>query len=230
MTLLEVLPPDERPRERLLQFGAQNLTDAELLALLIGSGIKGKHAVCLAAEMLQNCQGVGGLPRLDIDQLRKIRGLGKAKACLLAAAFEIGRRASLAQLHTGTSLPNSQLVRDYCRAAMAHLPIEHCRAILLDSMNRIILEKEISRGTVCETPIYPREIARLALKHHASALILVHNHPSGVAEPSPADLHLTSTLAAALSLIDVLLLDHLIVAGSQVISLAELGHFRDWSV
>ncbi len=227
MTLLNALAPDERPRERLMRLGANSLTDAELLALLVGSGIRGKHVITLASELLEACQGVAGLPRMSLAQLRRRPGIGKARACLLAAAFEIGRRAGLAQLRNGEPLCSSGMVRDYCRSAMSHLQIEHCRMIMLDSQNRVIAEREVSRGTLYETPIYPREVARMALEHHAASIILVHNHPSGVALPSQADLYLTRTLAQALGLIDVILLDHLIVAGPQVISLAELGHLND---
>ncbi|AWB33736.1 RadC family protein [Orrella marina] len=224
MTLLDALPPEERPRERLLSQGATALTDAELLALLFGSGTRGKHAITLASELLVRCHGVAGLPRLDVDGLKQTPGIGTAKACLLAAAFELGRRAILASLKNGEPLTNPSQVKDYCRANMGHLRIEHCRVILLDSLNRVISDHEVSRGTLGETPIYPREIARLALGHHAAAVIIVHNHPSGLAEPSDADLHMTAELTKALELIDVMLLDHLIVAGPNVISLAESGH------
>lgn len=224
MTLLDALPPDERPRERLLSQGATALTDAELLALLFGSGTRGKHAITLASELLLSCQGVAGLPRLGINELKQTPGIGTAKACLLAAAFELGRRAILAGIKNGKPLTNPAQVKDYCRANMGHLRIEHCRVILLDSLNRVISDHEVSRGTLAETPVYPREIARLALGHHAAAVIMVHNHPSGLAEPSDADLHMTAELARALEMIDVLLLDHLIVAGPNVISLAESGY------
>lgn len=225
MTLLDAIPPHERPRERLLAQGPVALTDAELLALLIGNGVRGKHAITLAAEILTGCRGVGGLPRLSLPDLQQTPGIGQAKACLLAAAFELGRRASLANLKNGAPLTSPEQVKDYCRVMLGHLPIEHCRAILLDSCNRILSDHEVSRGTLNETPIYPREVARLALRHHASAVILVHNHPSGVAQPSEADLYMTETLRRTLELIDILLLDHLIVAGPEVVSLAQLGHF-----
>jgi len=224
MTLLKTLAPRERPRERLLQFGPQSLTDAEILALLLGSGIRGKHAISVATELLDSCQGIGGLPRLGMDELIQTPGIGKARACMLIAAFEVGKRAGLAQLKHGQRITSSRMVQEYCRLTMAHLTVEHCRAIFLDTQNRIISDQEISRGTLNEAPVYPREIAKLALGCHAASVIIVHNHPSGIAEPSLADLRLTDILAAALSLIDIVLLDHLIVAGPEVISLAELGH------
>ena len=226
MTLLDALPPNERPRERLLSQGAPALTDAELLALLFGSGTRERHAISLASELLIRSQGVGGLPRLTIDELQQTSGIGPAKACLLAAAFELGRRAIIASIKNGEPLTSPSQVKDSCRANMGHLRIEHCRAILLDAQNRVLSDHEVSRGTLAETPIYPREVARLALGHHASAVILIHNHPSGRAEPSQADLQMTAELTLALELIDVVLLDHLIVAGPHVISMAEAGYLN----
>jgi len=225
MTLRETIAPSERPRERLIRMGAQSLTDAELLALLLGSGVKGRNALAVANDILKNFDGLRGLQRQNITQLKKERGLGTARACLLTAAFELGLRASLAQIRTGEPLTRSDLVRNYCRAALSNRPIEHCIALLLDAQNRLIETQEVSRGTISQTQVYAREVARLALEHHASALILAHNHPSGLARPSAADIALTHELAQALALVDVALIDHLIVAGPHVISLAELGHF-----
>lgn len=225
MKLRETLTPDERPRERLMRLGTQALTDAELLALLLGSGLKGRHAVSVANDILNRFGGVRGLQRQSVSELKQVRGLGIAKACLLTAAFELGLRSSLANIKTGEPLTRTELVRDYCRAALSNRPIEHCIALLLDGQNRLIQAHEVSRGTLGQTSIYPRELARLALETHASALILAHNHPSGLAAPSQEDIELTHDLARALALVDVVLLDHLIVAGPNVVSLAQLGHF-----
>jgi len=225
MTLLETIAPSERPRERLMRLGAQSLTDAELLALLIGSGLKGRHALAVAHDILNTLDGLRGLQRQTIIQLKKVPGLGTARACLLTAAFELGLRASLAQIRTGELLTRSGLVRNYCRAALSNQPVEHCIALLLDTQNRLIDTREVSRGTISQTQVYVREVAKLALDHHASALILAHNHPSGLAKPSQADIAFTHELSQALALVDVTLIDHLIVAGPHVISLAELGHF-----
>jgi DNA repair protein RadC len=225
MTLRETIAPSERPRERLMRLGAQSLTEAELLALLLGSGVKGHNALAVANDILSSLDGLRGLQRQTIAQLKKVRGLGTARACLLTAAFELGLRASLAQIRTGEPLTRSELVRNYCRAKLSNQPIEYCIALLLDAQNRLIEAREVSRGTISQTQVYAREVAKLALDHHASALILAHNHPSGLAQPSDADIALTRELSQALALVDVTLIDHLIVAGPRVISLAELGHF-----
>ncbi|MFW8565761.1 RadC family protein [Orrella sp. 11846] len=226
MALSENLPSETRPRERLLKFGAQALTDAELLALLLGTGITGKSVFMLAQEILQTSQGVAGLPRLKTDQLCTKPGIGVAKACLLVAAFELGRRASLASLQRGEPLTSPAMVRDFCRTAMSHLDIEHCQMIMLDAMGHVLGQQTVSKGTLYETPIYPREVARIALASNAASVILIHNHPSGNPSPSPADIQLTHELAQILMGLDIALLDHLIVAGPEVTSLAELGHLR----
>jgi DNA repair protein RadC len=223
MTLRESLTPEERPRERLARLGTQTLTDAELLALLIGSGFQGRNAVAVACDLLATCGGLRGLQRQSIEQLKRLPGLGLAKACVMTAAFELGLRASLAELRTGEPLTRFDLVRNYCRLALSNLDIEHCLGLFLDSQNRLIHTVELARGTLTQTAVYVREVAKTALQHHASALILAHNHPSGSAAPSPADISLTHELREALGLVDVLLVDHVIVAGPNVVSLSELG-------
>jgi|AntAceMinimDraft_1070359.scaffolds.fasta_scaffold12092_4 DNA repair protein RadC len=224
MTLRESLTQEERPRERLARLGAHSLTDAELLALLIGSGVRGRHAIAVANDILEQCGGLRGLQQQSVQQLKTNKGLGPARASMLTAAFELGTRASLAQLKTGQSLTRSADVKQYCRRLLSNLTVEHCAALLLDTQHRLIHCEEISRGTLTQAPIYVREVVKLALKHHASGLILAHNHPSGLAKPSADDLALTKELAHALHLVDVTLLDHLVVAGPQAASLAELGY------
>ena len=224
MTLRESLTQAERPRERLARFGAEALTDAELLALLIGSGLRGRHAVAVANDILEQCGGLRGLQQQNLHQLRTNKGVGPARASLLTAAFELGTRASLAQLKTGQSMNGSNEVKQYCRRLLSHLTVEHCAALFLDTQHRLIQCEEVSRGTLTQAPVYVREVVKLALKHHASAMILAHNHPSGLARPSADDLTLTKELAHALHLVDVTLLDHLVVAGPQAVSLAELGY------
>lgn len=224
MTLCESLTQDERPRERLALYGASSLTDAELVALLIGSGIRGRHAIGMATDILKQCGGLRGLQQQTVHQLKGLKGLGPARASLLTAAFELGTRASLAELKTGQALTQSEDVKQYCRRLLSHRTVEHCVALLLDTQHRLIHCEEISQGTLTQAPIYVREVVKLALKHHASGLILAHNHPSGLAKPSNDDLSLTRELAQALHIVDVTLLDHLIVAGPQAASLAELGY------
>lgn len=224
MRLLEILKPDERPRERMAKFGTASLTDAELVALLIGSGLKGRNAIGVANDLLDSCGGLRGLQRKSINELKQLKGLGPARACLLAACFEIGERASLSELVVGSTIACADHVRNYCRKLLSHKPIEYCIALLLNAQNQVLDCKQISRGTVSQTAIYPREVVKLALEHNASSLILAHNHPSGLAEPSPGDVAMTRTLAEALAVVDIALLDHIIVAGPRTISLHELGY------
>jgi DNA repair protein RadC len=223
MTLRLPHPNAERPRERLLAHGAHVLTSAELLAIILRTGIKGCDAVSLGHRLIAQFNGLRGLLSADAITLMSMDGLGAAKACELLAINELSRRALEEDLKTGQALDQPQRVKHYCAARLGHLSVEHCMAIYLDNQLRLITCEEVARGTLNQASVYPREIIKAALKHHAAALILAHNHPSGVAEPSQADLALTRHLKTALSLVDVRLLDHLIVAGSSAISLAERG-------
>lgn len=224
MHLRESLTPDERPRERMAKFGAPALTDAELIALLLGSGLKGRHAVGVADDLLKGCGGLRGLQRKSIKELKQLKGLGPARASILAACFEIGERASLSELVSGSAIGRADQIHDHCRLLLSNKPIEHCIALLLNAQNQILGCKELSSGTLTQTAVYPREVVKLALEHHASSVILAHNHPSGFAEPSPGDILMTASLAQALSVVDITLLDHIIVAGPRTISLFELGY------
>lgn len=224
MHLRESLTPDERPRERLAKFGAKALTDAELVALLLGSGRKGCNAIGMANELLASCGGLRGLQRKSVKELKALKGLGPARASLLAACFEIGERASLSELISGQPVRQAKQIHDHCRRLLSNQPIEHCIALLLNAQNQILACKHVSRGTLTQTSVYPRELVKMALEHHASSVILAHNHPSGFAEPSPGDITMTQTLGQALALVDISLLDHIIVAGPRTISLFELGY------
>jgi DNA repair protein RadC len=230
MTLRESLTPDERPRERLAKLGAHALTDAELVALLLGSGIKGRHAIELAKDLLGSCGGLRGLQRKSVKDLMHLKGLGLARASILAACFEIGERSSLSELMSGSSIRQPSQIHDHCRLLLSNQPVEHCIAVMLNAQNQVLDCKHVSKGTLTETAVYPREVVRLALEHHASAIILAHNHPSGFAEPSPGDIAMTHALAEALSVVDVVLIDHIIVAGPRTISLFELGYMADPSM
>ncbi len=223
MTLRQSLTPDERPRERLIRLGPGALTDAELVALMIGSGLPGRHAIGVAHDLLAASNGLRGLHQQTVGQLQRIKGLGPARACQLAACFELAARTSLSEIRRGSVMRDIKRVKSYCRTLLSSEPIEHCVALLLDSQQQIIECCEISRGTLNEAPVYPREVVKLALTHHAKSLILTHNHPSGNAQPSAEDIVLTNALAQALALIDVVLLDHIIVAGPNVVSLVEQG-------
>lgn len=224
MTLCELLGPDERPRERLLGQGAQTLTDAELLAIILGSGVKGQHVVAYARQLLDQFGGVTQLLNASVDRLLKTHGLGQAKVSALVAIKELSTRAALEQIKVGDLLGQPAQVKAFCHQKLAHHKIEYCMAIYLNAQNKLITVEEVSRGTLTQTSIYPREVVKSALKNHASALILAHNHPSGSPFPSQSDIDLTIQLKSALRLVDVQLHDHLIVAGPHVSSLAEMGH------
>lgn len=223
MTLQTIHSNAERPRERLLAHGAQVLTSAELLAIILRTGIKGCDAVSLGNRLIEQFEGLRGLLSADAQTLLATPGLGMAKTCELLAINELNRRALAEALHTGESLDQPQRVKHYCTAMLGHLRVEHCMALYLDSQYRLIASEELARGTLSQASIYPREVVRAGLRHHAAALILAHNHPSGVAEPSQADLALTRHLKHALALVDIRLLDHLIVTAQSAVSLAERG-------
>lgn len=213
----------ERPRERLLAHGPQVLTSAELLAIILRTGIKGCGVVELSHRLIRHCGGVRGLLSADAASLMKLPGLGRAKACEILAISELSRRALEEDLRSRETLDKPARVKRYCVAMLAHREIEHCVALYLDTRFRLITCEEIAKGTLNQASVYPREVVKAALRHHAAALILAHNHPSGVAEPSQADLALTEHLRKALSLVDVRLLDHLIVTTNGAVSLAEQG-------
>jgi DNA repair protein RadC len=215
-------PLAERPRERLLAAGAATLSDAELLAVLLRTGIPGKSAVELARELLGKFGSVGGLLAAGAE-LVKTKGLGNAKAAQLSAALELARRCLHEELKSGAALTSPGAVRDYLRLALANRPHEVFVCLWLDAQHRVISVQEPFRGTLTQTSVYPREIVKAALAANAAAVIFAHNHPSGVAQPSQADELLTRNLKEALALVDVKVLDHFIVAGSQAISFAERG-------
>jgi len=213
----------ERPRERLLAHGARVLTSPELLAIVLRTGTKGCDAVGLGHSLISRFGGLRGLLSTDARTLLGVPGLGLAKTCELLAINELNRRALEEDLKSGEALDQPQRVKTYCTASLGHLRVEHCMALYLDSQYRLIASEEVSRGTLSQASVYPREVIKAALGHHAAALILAHNHPSGVAEPSAADLSLTRHLKNALALVDVRLLDHLIVTPTGAVSLAERG-------
>jgi len=217
------LPADERPRERLLRHGAAVLTDAELLAIMLRTGTARQNAVALGYALLTRFGGLRALLAATPEELGSMPGLGSAKISQLLAVRELGRRALEEGLVRDCALDHPEQVKRYCTAQLADRTVEHCLALYLDNRYRLIVAEEVSRGTLSQTPVYPREIVRAALRHHAAALILAHNHPSGDSRPSAADHALTRQLKAALALVDVRLLDHLVIAGNQAVSLAEMG-------
>ena len=213
-------PAAERPRERLLERGAGYLTDAELVAVLLRTGIRGKNAVELARELLET---FGGITGMLAAKLGAVKGLGPAKRAQLAAALELARRAIGEDLKAGALLTSPGAVRDYLRLAIGARQQEVFVCIWLDAQHRVIRFDEPFRGTLTQTSVYPREIVKSALEANAAAVIFAHNHPSGAAQPSQADELLTRSLKEALALVDIKVLDHFIIAGNQAISFAERG-------
>jgi len=216
-------PLQERPRERLLALGAASLADAELLAILLRTGIKGMSAVDLARQLLGRFGSVGGLLGAGCTNLAEIPGLGSAKLAQLQAALELARRALKEDISSRDALSSPRAVRDYLRLTLAGREQEVFVVLLLDAQHRVIACEELFHGTLTQTSVYPREVVKCSLKHNAAAVIFAHNHPSGVAEPSHADEILTRSLKSALALVDIQVLDHFIVAGSRTMSFAERG-------
>jgi DNA repair protein RadC len=213
-------PLAERPRERLLEKGARMLSDAELLAVLLRTGMRGKSAVELGRDLLSRFKGVAGLFAADLS---KVKGLGPAKRAQFAAAIELARRSIEEGLKQAPVLTSPGAVRDYLKLALGSRQHEVFVCIWLDAQHRVIEYQEAFGGTLTQTSVYPREIVKAALSKNAAAVIFAHNHPSGAAQPSQADELLTRNLKEALALVEIKVLDHFIVAGSQAISFAERG-------
>lgn len=216
-------PESERPREKLLKNGAANLSDAELLAIFLRTGVTGKSAVDLARELLKCFKGLTGLFAADQGAFCAVPGMGPAKYAQLQAVLEMARRALEEKLKSGDAMNSPKSVRDYLRLSLQAKKHEIFVGIFLDAQNRTIASEELFSGTLTQTSVYPREVMKRALHHNAAAVIFAHNHPSGIAEPSHADEILTQTLKQALALIDVKVLDHFIVGNGAAMSFAERG-------
>lgn len=213
-------PLAERPRERLLAQGAGALSDAELLAVLLRTGIRGKSAVELGRDLLARFRGLGGILRAD---LRGVKGLGPAKRAQVEAVLELARRTAGESLREGDALTSPGAVRDYLRLALGGLEHEVFVCLWLDAQHRTLAVEEAFRGSLTQTSVYPREIVKSGLRRNAAAVIFAHNHPSGAAQPSRADELLTRNLKEALALVEIRVLDHFIVAERQTLSFAERG-------
>jgi DNA repair protein RadC len=216
-------PEDARPREKLLARGAAALTDAELVAVFLRTGVTGKSAVDLGRELISRFGSLGGLCRADRRVACAAPGVGEAKFALLQAVMEMARRTLAQEMHAGDALNSPQAVRNYLRLTLRDKEYEVFCCVFLDAQNRVVAVEELFRGTLTQTSVYPREIVKRALAHNAAALILAHNHPSGVAEPSQADRLLTRRLSESLALVDIRVLDHFIVAGASSLSFMETG-------
>ena len=216
-------PATERPRERLLAHGPQSLSDAELLAIFLRTGVRGKSAVDLARELLGKFGSLGQLLGANRQLFCQSPGLGDAKYAQLQAILEMARRHLSEDLRRDTVMSSAQLTRQFLQAQLRHEQREVFAVLYLDNQHQLLVYEPLFFGTIDGAAVYPREVVKRALELNASALIIAHNHPSGIAEPSQADIAITRRLREALSLVDIRLLDHCIVAGQQVTSLAERG-------
>ena len=216
------LPAQARPREKLLERGPQALSDVELLAILLRTGMAGKNVFALAEELLAP-GGVAGLLHASRQQLQAFKGLGPAKQAELLAVAELARRSIGQRLREREAFHSPGAVKQYLQLHLAHKAHEVFAVLFLDSQNRMLALEELFRGTLTQTSVYPREVVLRALHHASSAVVLAHNHPSGSVQPSRADEALTQHLKAALALVDVRVLDHIIVGHGQTLSMAEQG-------
>ena len=235
---LKDLPLEAQPREKLLARGPGALSDAELLAILLRTGIAGKGVLQMAEELLQlkkdstsrntdggqgGFGGIAGLLHATADDLKRVKGLGPAKRAEIVAVLELARRAMAQRLQEREVFADPQAVKHYLQLHLAAKGHEVFAVLFLDSQNKLLAMEELFRGTLTQTSVYPREVVIRALHHSAAAVVLAHNHPSGSVQPSRADEALTQTLKAALALVDVRVLDHIIVGPGQALSMAETG-------
>lgn len=216
-------PASERPREKLIELGAQALSDAELLAIFLRVGVVGKSAVDLSRDLLTQFGSLNGIFAASEHELSLVHGIGTSKYVQLQAIFEMSRRALNEQLQQRDILKSPQQVLDYLVLKLGSLSKEVFLVLFLDMQNRLLATEELFSGTLTQTSIYPREVIKRALHHNAASVIFAHNHPSGVATQSAADEQLTKHLKTALALVDVQVLDHIIVAGNQTCSFSERG-------
>ncbi|MBH3405841.1 DNA repair protein RadC [Pseudomonas glycinae] len=216
-------PAAERPREKLLEQGSGSLSDAELLAIFLRTGVSGKSAVDLARHLLNQFGSLRALLEADLGAFSEQLGLGPAKFAQLQAVLEMGRRHLAERMRQKTALENPQVVRDYLKAMLRHEPHEVFGCLFLDSKHQVLTFETLFRGSIDNTAVHPREVVKRSLANNAAAVILCHNHPSGNSDPSQADRLLTRRLQKALELIDVRVLDHFIVGDGEPLSMAECG-------
>ncbi|MBP6627042.1 MAG: DNA repair protein RadC [Arenimonas sp.] len=216
-------PEGERPREKLLAQGPARLSDAELLAVFLGSGTRGRSAVAVGRQLLNKAGNLRALLDLPAAELARLPGVGPARACALAGALELGTRHLAQGLARGEALTEPGRAGDYLSRRLRALPYEVFACLFLDTRHRVIAFEELFRGTLDGAEVHPREVVQRCLAHHAAAVILGHNHPSGSAEPSAADRAVTARLKQALALVEVRLLDHFIIGDGPPCSMARLG-------
>ncbi len=220
---LKCLPEESRPREKLLAKGPESLSDAELLAIFLRTGVSGMNAIELAGYLLDDFGSLRGLMQSNLAQFSQRKGLGSAKYAQLQAVLELSKRHLHEIMTREDALASPSHTARYLSAKLRDRPREAFLVLYLDNQNRPIKDEILFEGTINAAGVYPREVVRRALEVHANAVILAHNHPSGIAEPSPADRHITSRIADALSLVDIRLLDHMVIGDGEVVSFAERG-------
>lgn len=216
-------PETERPREKMQQQGAFALSDAELLAILLGSGQRGVDVVAFSRSLLEAFDGIGPLLSAPAGKLLAYRGIGPARVNQLQVVLELSRRYLKWQLQRQDGFTEPAMVKDYLTTQLRHQSREVFVVLLLDSQHRLLRYEEMFHGTINAAPVYPREVLKMVMQHNAAAVILAHNHPSGIAEPSQADQRVTERLKKALNLVDVALLDHFIIGSGDPVSFAERG-------
>ena len=216
-------PSDERPREKLLAKGEASLSDAELLAIFLRTGTRGKSALDLAREILQELGGLTAVLKADHKTFCQAKGLGTAKFVQLQACLEMSRRFLFAEVAQRDALTSPDSVREFLSLKLGKLGHEMFICLFLDNKHRVIEYQELFRGTLGCASVYPREVVKACLARNAAAVIFAHNHPSGVAEPSEADIRITEQLRDALALIDVRVLDHLVIGDGRPVSMVERG-------
>jgi len=220
---ISVWPADDRPREKLLKRGPDTLSDAELIAIFLRTGTRGCSAVDLARGLIQRYGGLRAMLTADLNSLCRTPGIGPGKAAQLAAVVELGRRYLAERLTRDNALTSPDQAQDYLRHWLQDRAAESFCCLFLDTRHRVVRAEELFRGTIDGATVHPREVVKRALTHNAAAVIVAHNHPSGVAEPSRADEVLTRRLREALALVDIRLLDHIVVGDGAVVSLAARG-------
>lgn len=225
MTPINSWPVQERPREKLLAKGPQALSDGELLAIFLRTGVKGKSALDLAREMIEHFGGLKNLLSADFNNFVSFKGIGKAKYAQLQACMEMGQRYLAEEITRGNVFNNPGQVKKYIQSHLSQRDNEVFAVLFMDNQHRMIIFEELFSGTINYSHVYPRVIIQRVIKLNAAAIILAHNHPSGHVEISRSDIEITQSLKTLLEAIDVRLLDHLVVASTEVISMAEKGHF-----
>ncbi|PPC81273.1 MAG: hypothetical protein CTY38_09270 [Methylotenera sp.] len=216
-------PASERPREKLIELGANALSDAELLAIFLRVGVVGKSAVDLARDLLTKFGSLNGIFAATETELSQVHGIGSSKYVQLQAIFEMSRRALNEELQARDIFQSPKQVREYLVLKLGALTREVFLVLFLDAQNRLNATEELFSGTLTQTSVYPREVVKRAIHHNAASVIFAHNHPSGATQQSTADEQITQQLKQALALVDVRVLDHFIVAGNQTLSFAEQG-------